>query len=161
MLHLIPALLHRLAYRLAHRLRKVWWRIAKPRLVGCRVLAFDADGRLLLVRHSYGSGKWMTPGGGIARGEDPAAAGARELQEETGCTLDRVRKVARVEEPLSGATNVVYIIAGRSQGTPKPNGHEIVEAQFFAPDALPQDMPPRLRVDLPGWVAAYDVETLS
>lgn len=154
MLHLIPAPLHRLAYRLAHALRKRWWRIARPRVTGCRMLAFDAEGRVLLVRHSYGSGKWMAPSGGMKPGEDPCDAARHELREEVNCTIDPMREIARVEEPLSGATNVVHIVAGPIQGTPKPNMREIVEARFFAPDALPQDMPAPLRAALPAWIRA-------
>ena len=74
MLHLIPAPAHRTVLRIAHGLRLRWWRMRKPRLAGCRVLALDREDRVLLVRHSYGSGKWMPPGGGLTRGEDALAA---------------------------------------------------------------------------------------
>ncbi len=154
MLHLIPAPLHRLAYRLADALRRRWWRIRRPRIRGCRVLAFDTTGRVLLVRHSYGPGKWMPPGGGLRRGEDPLLAGPRELREETGCRIEDAWQVTMVEEPLHGATNVVHVLAGRIIGTPKPDGREVVELAFFAPDALPEPMSDRLRRDLPGWLTA-------
>jgi 8-oxo-dGTP pyrophosphatase MutT (NUDIX family) len=154
MLHLIPKRLHRLAYRLAHALRRVWWRVARPRVSGCRVLAFDGEGRVLLVRHSYGSGNWMAPGGGLKRGEDPLPAAARELAEECGCRLEDAWRVALVEEPLNGATNAVHVIAGRAVGEAVPDGREVIDARFFAPEALPQPMSALLRRDLPGWLAA-------
>jgi 8-oxo-dGTP pyrophosphatase MutT (NUDIX family) len=154
MLHLIPASLHRQGYRLAHAIRKRWWRIRKPRTCGCRVLAFDAAGRVLLVRHSYGSGNWMAPGGGLGRGEEPLRAAGRELREETGCGLEGAWQLTLVEEPLHGATNVVHVVAGSASGTPVPDGREVVEARFFAPDALPQPMSDMLRRDLPGWLKA-------
>lgn len=154
MLHLIPKPLHRLAYRLAHGLRRVWWRVAQPRVSGCRILAFDEEGRVLLVRHSYGSGNWMAPGGGLKRGEDPLLTGSRELREETGCSLDGVWQVARVEEPLRGATNVVHVIAGHAIGAPAADGREVIEAAFFAADALPLPMSDLMRRDLPGWLRA-------
>lgn len=146
--------MHRAAYRLAHALRKVWWRIARPRVTGCRILAFDGEGRVLLVRHSYGSGNWMAPGGGLRRGEDPLLAGPRELQEEAGCALDGVWQVALVEEPLRGATNVVHVLAGQAVGAPVPDGREVIEAAFFVPDALPLPMSDLLRRDLPSWLRA-------
>jgi len=150
----MPKPLHRLAYRLAHAARRVWWRVARPRVSGCRVLAFDGEGRVLLVRHSYGTGNWMAPGGGLRRGEDPLRAGPRELREETGCALEGVWQVALVEEPLKGATNVVHVLAGRAVGAPVPDGCEIVEAAFFAPEALPLPMSGLLRRDMPGWLRA-------
>jgi 8-oxo-dGTP pyrophosphatase MutT (NUDIX family) len=154
MLHLIPAPLHRLAYRLAHGLRKIWWRARRPRVVGCRVLAFDKAGRVLLVRHSYGTGNWMAPGGGLRRGEDPLCAGARELREECSCELKDAWEVVLVEEPLQGATNQVHVLAGAVAGMPVPDGREVIEAAFFAPDALPARMSDLLRRDLPGWLKA-------
>ena len=154
MLHLIPKPLHRLAYRLAHAGRRVWWRLARPRVSGCRILAFDAEGCVLLVRHSYGTGNWMAPGGGLRRGEDPLRAGPRELSEETGCTLEGVWQVALVEEPLKGATNVVHVLAGQAVGLPVPDGREVIEAGFFAPEALPSPMSAPLGRDLPGWLRA-------
>jgi 8-oxo-dGTP pyrophosphatase MutT (NUDIX family) len=154
MLHLIPAPLHRTALRLAHALRKRWWRIRKPRIHGCRVLAFDAAGRVMLIRHSYGSGKWMAPCGGLARGEDPIAAALRELREETGCRLQQPREIALSEEPLSGATNAVHIVTGTIVDTPCVDGREVIEAAFFASDALPSDMPEQLAALLPAWLTA-------
>lgn len=155
MLHLIPAPLHRAALRLAHALRKRWWRVRAPRIAGCRVIALDERGRVLLVRHSYGSGAWMPPGGGLGRREAPMVAALRELVEETGCLLDGAIEVTRVSEQLHGAGNRVHVIAGRTMSTPAIDRREIIEAAFFALDALPDPMPPSLRRDLPGWVAAF------
>lgn len=155
MLHLIPPPLHRAALRLAHGLRKRWWWVRKPRLQGCRVLAIDSAGRVLLIRHSYGSGQWMAPGGGVRRGEAPVAAAVRELREEAGCMLATAVQVAVVVEPMHGARNAVHVIAGRATGQVRPDGREVIEAAFFALDALPGNMPAGLRAELPGWVAAY------
>lgn len=152
MFRLIPAPLHRLALRLAHALRKRWWRIARPRLRGCRILAFDDEGQVLLVRHSYGSGQWMTPGGGLRRGEAPLAGARRELREETGCALLDPVEVAVADEPLHGTTHAVHLIAGQAGDVLSPDGREVVEARFFATDGLPADMPRYLRARLPGWI---------
>lgn len=154
MLHLIPPPLHRAGLRLAHFLRKRWWRLRKPRLRGCRVLALDGQGRVLLVRHAYGSGKWMAPGGGLKRGEDPLMGAVRELGEETACRLTNPAQLIVSQEILQGAANTVHIVFGRTDDRPRPDGREIVEAAFFVPDALPEAMPPLLRLHLPDWVRA-------
>lgn len=155
MLRLIPAPLHRQLLRIAHGVRKLWWWVRRPRSEGCRVLAFEADGRLLLVRHSYGSGLWMPPGGGVKRREGAIAASMRELREETGCALRDGVEIAVVEERLHGASNRVHVIAGRTGDAPRPDGREVIEVRFFAVDAMPARMPAHLRRDLPGWVAAW------
>lgn len=152
MLHLIPAPLHRSALRLADRLRKRWWRLRKPLLLGCRVIAFDEAGRIMLIRHSYGSDKWMLPGGGIGRGEEPVAGAAREFREETGCTLTDARLVTITEDRLHGAINRVHVVCGYATGAPKPDGREIIALGFHAPDALPEDLAPLIASRIAGWL---------
>jgi 8-oxo-dGTP diphosphatase len=75
-------LLFRAAYRLAYRLLRVWWFVRRPSGRGAAVAVWH-DGQLLVVRTSYRP-ELDLPGGGIAPGETPLAAAARELREETG-----------------------------------------------------------------------------
>ena len=154
MLYLIPRPAHRAALRLAHGLRLRWWRIRKPRLRGCRVLVFDAEERLLLVRHSYGSAKWMPPGGGMARGEDPLAAAARELREETACRLHFATLLGLSSEHVGSTGTEVHVVSGSTQDEPRPDLREVIEARFFHVHALPEDMPRLFRERLPEWITA-------
>lgn len=148
----LPAPLHRVALRGAHGLRKTWWRVRRPNLEGCRILALDEAGRVLLVRHSYGRPDWMPPGGGLKRGEDPIPASLREFSEELGCALIDARLVDVVQDRLHGAGNKVHIVVGRCLDTPRPDLREITHAAFFAPDALPEDLMPALRGRIEVWV---------
>jgi 8-oxo-dGTP pyrophosphatase MutT (NUDIX family) len=152
----IPAPLHRAALRIVHALRTRWWRMHRPRIVGCRVLALNRAGRVLLIRHSYGSGDWMAPGGGIGRNEDPVAAAMRELREETACVLRRAREVAAVVENLHGASNEVHIVVGHVAGMAQADGREVIEARFFPLDALPRSLAGTLREEIPAWVNLYE-----
>lgn len=140
MIHLLPPALHRLLLRFAHRARHHWRRLAKRPIAGVSVIATDRAGRVLLVRHSYGPGVWALPGGGLARGEAPEAAAARELREELGCGFAGLEQVATIKETISGAPHTAYIFAGQLAGEPHPDGREVVEARFFAVDALPADL---------------------
>lgn len=128
-------------YRLAHRARVMVWRVWKPDVTGVRILALDIQGRVLLIRHSYGSHVWMPPGGGMRRGEDPLLAAARELVEETGLTLREARLISTNGENLHGAGHQVRVVLGLVDGMPKPDEREVLAASFFALDALPPDMP--------------------
>lgn len=153
-----PAPLHRLALRLAHQIRRQWWRIRKPVIHGCRVLALDQQGRVLLVRHSYGSGNWMPPGGGVKPGEDPLAAAAREFREEIGVVLEAPRLIAATHDAFHGADNVSYIIAGACSGAIAPDGREIVAAAFFAPGEWPEAMTDRLKESIEMWLEGGEEE---
>ncbi len=161
MLHLIPAPLHWAAYRAAHRLRLIWWRLCKPRIRGCRILAFDAAGRVLLVRHSYGSSRWMLPAGGLRRAEDPVIGAVRELAEETGLRLEGARLVMTLEEPLSGATNEIHLVTGLTQGRLKADSREVIAAEFFTPSDWPEPMPVSHLQCLDEWVTAAATARLA
>jgi 8-oxo-dGTP pyrophosphatase MutT (NUDIX family) len=43
---------------------------------------------VLVLKGWYGSNKWMLPGGGIHKGEEPLIAALRELKEETSVVLE-------------------------------------------------------------------------
>jgi 8-oxo-dGTP pyrophosphatase MutT (NUDIX family) len=152
-MHLIPAPLHRRLLRIVHRLRVHWWRWRRPQLVDCRVIALDGRGRVLLVRHSYGSGAWMLPGGGPRKGEAPLATAARELREETGCGIEGAIEIAA---PDAAANRVHYVVVGNTRSEPRADGREIVEAAFFASDALPQPSSRALAWRLTTSLAAYE-----
>lgn len=154
MLHLIPAPLHRLGLRIAHRLRKHWRRLTKKAGAGVSVIAVDAAGRVLLVRHGYGSGRWSLPGGGLGRGEAPEACARREMREELGCGLEDLQLVSRFDEQLYGATHRAFVFTASLAGEPRPDRREVVEIGWFRRDALPPGLAGpalrRLRLAFPG-----------
>lgn len=150
---LLPRALHIAGLRLAHAVRLRWWRFSGARIRGCRVLVLDADERVLLIRHSYGSGQWMLPGGGLSAHEDPETGAAREVSEETAVHLHRTVSLGRIDDPMS--RHETHLIAGWTRDlAPQADRREIIEAGFFALDALPDGIGPRLADQLRGWIRA-------
>ncbi len=137
MLHLIPAPVHRALYRLAHQLRRRWLRMVGGEVQGCSIIARDAEGRVLLVRHSYGSQAWSFPGGGMKKGEDVLAAASREFAEELRCGLIDPQHLGTLDEHFHGARNLAHVVTGLADGEPRPDMREVVEARFFALEAMP------------------------
>ncbi|MFU8871002.1 NUDIX hydrolase [Micromonospora sp. SL4-19] len=127
------------AFKLLYRIRRVYWRIAKPTTYGMKALIMhpvDAD-RVLLVQHSYGDRSlWSLPGGGYkpAR-ETPEQAARRECIEELGIELDSLALVLEEHLTTSGGKQG-YLKIVRLHATSDeicPNG-EISEARWAGVD---------------------------
>lgn len=137
MLQLIPAGLHRALYRAAHRVRHRLRQTFRLPIFGVSAVLSDEQGRVLLVRHSYGPESWALPGGGHRRSEDPGQAVRREISEELGLEIEGLELIFVAQETVSGAPHLASIFAGIVRGEPRPDGREVVAAQFFTLDALP------------------------
>ncbi|HWK40965.1 MAG TPA: NUDIX domain-containing protein [Croceibacterium sp.] len=148
MLRLIPPPLHRQLYRLAYFMRRRWLRLRGGTMHGCILIARDDRGGVLLVRHSYGSGSWQLPGGGVGRKEQPEHAIRREIAEELGCEVRDLASLGTVEQNYHGATNVVHVFTGGLNGWPQADGRELVKVRFFPADALPARMAASVRQQL-------------
>lgn len=135
---LLPPRAHRAILRVAERVRRLWWRVRRPRLRGCAIVARDDRGRVLMVRHTYRKcDEWQIPTGGVRRGELPEQAARRELAEEVGVTIGRLVAVHVEEFAMSGARNEVTVFAGLLSGDPFADEREIAEVRFADPDCLP------------------------
>ena len=125
-------------YRLAHGVRRRVFRLLNRHTRGAKVIAVNAAGEVLLVRNSYGRRHlWVLPGGAIGRGEEPAAAAARELREETGLTAGALLPLGTFETTEEGWRDTVHVFTTTCSGAPHGDGGEIAALGFFAPDALP------------------------
>ena|GEM_PF-1360857 len=118
-----------------------------------RVVVRDAEGRWLLVQ-----GKWRLwyddpgfslPGGGIQRGEDPAAAAVRELAEELGLHIEpgdlRPIGQTRVREYGIRYEAQLFMVTVPAGVPLKLEAREIVSARWYRPAELGHE---RLKPDV-------------
>ncbi len=134
---------------------------------GVRVIVFDDDDRLLMVRqHHEGRDIWMVPGGGIEEGETAVETAIREMKEETNVDVEVGRMIWHVEEvsPTRGQRFVNFFLAKIVGGELKlgsdPEFDEkhqrMREVRFVSQDEMQElenVFPPQLRDEL--WYLKY------
>lgn len=106
-----------------------------------RVAVLDGDAVLLARPVGADRPLWGTPGGAVEAGEDPDVAGARELEEETGLTVDPAdlvlfdaRTFAKFGEVQK--TSICYAVGARAvDGTPAPR-EEVTAVRYWTPAEL-------------------------
>jgi 8-oxo-dGTP diphosphatase len=102
-------------------------------------MIFDDEGRILLLEHVFrpDSG-WGIPGGFLARHEQPEEGLRRELREEIEIEVEDVSLL--FVRTLKRPGQVEIYFRARAIGTPKPSSFEIKKAEWFAVDALPEEL---------------------
>ncbi len=110
-------------------------------ILGVTLIPVTPDGKIVLVRR-HDSGKWALAGGMVDWGEDILNSAKRELKEETGLDLLKIKRLVGVysapdrdprihsiavsiEVEVDGEINIGDVL-------------EISEAQAFFPDDLPR-----------------------
>jgi ADP-ribose pyrophosphatase YjhB (NUDIX family) len=125
---------------------RAWWRVKRGMTLGVRGLACDAEGRVLLVRHTYRSG-WYLPGGGVESGQSALDAVVREMAEEGAVAATTAPALIGFYSNHAFHPNdhvAFYHLQSWRPCPPLDNG-EIAERGFFARDALPANASPGTR----------------
>ena len=97
----------------------------------------EIDGKVLLVRHTYGTakGRILLPGGYVQENELPTAAAERELLEET-CVSAKARSLFAMQfkaEQWCAVFKMDYI-----SGVPRSDGYENSEILLLTPEEAVQ-----------------------
>ncbi|HEX3244891.1 MAG TPA: NUDIX hydrolase [Chloroflexota bacterium] len=118
---------------------------AVPRkALGAAAVIFDAQGRVLLVKHTYGMLNWELPGGFAEADESPVDTATREVREETGLTVTASRLTGVYYEPASpgiGGEMVHFVFLCQTpdeRQAPRPAPPEIDRCEFWQVDNLPR-----------------------
>lgn len=126
--------------------------LLRLRTRGVKVMLFNPEGELLLIRNSYGDTRsFVLPGGGIGRREEPAEAAARELREEVGMTGANLRLLGTYESVAEGKRDTISLLEGSADAELREDGFEVAEAGWFPLDALPQGISPATRRRIGEW----------
>jgi len=132
-----------LAYKTIYHLIKLYWHIAKPNTFGSRIILQSNEDEILLVQHRS-DGKWYLPGGGVSKGESSQLAAIRELSEETGIALDveQLDPFDLYHSNLEGKNDHIIIYRATTDQKPSADLNEVVKAEFFSYNNLPDAVSP-------------------
>ncbi len=121
-------------------LRRWSVRLIEPRFtVSTGAVVLDERGRVLLLNHVFRTGHgWGIPGGFIGKGEQPDEALRRELREEVGLELESARLAFARTLKKQGQVEIVFRC--RARGPVRSRSLEVKSAEWFALDALPQEL---------------------
>jgi len=110
------------------------------RWLGANAAIFDGQGKILLVKHTYGQRNWELPGGVAEANESIVETALREAREETGLHVFAEYTTGIYYEPELDLLCFVFLCRPKD-GTldnVHPDNNEIGECRFWSPQALPR-----------------------
>jgi ADP-ribose pyrophosphatase YjhB (NUDIX family) len=118
---------------------------ATPKL-DVRGAAFDAEGRILMVREAMDNDRWTLPGGWADVNQTPAQCVAREVLEESGYVVRVVKLAACWDRAAQGhhpaglfSITKLFFLCEITGGAPTTS-LETSEVRFFAEAEVPADL---------------------
>jgi 8-oxo-dGTP diphosphatase len=107
---------------------------------GTSIIPILPDGRIVLIRRRD-DGRWSLPGGMVDWGEDIPNTVRRELMEETGLDLVKIRRLVGVYSAPDRDPrihSICVVVEAEVQGTMEVKDTlEVMEIQAFSPNSLP------------------------
>ena len=111
----------------------------KHKGIGAAAFILDDEGRVLLVKHTYGHLNWELPGGGAEEHESPVETALREVREETGLLVAARHTTGYYYAPDNDSLHFVFWCERvDASAVPISDQAEISECRFWPPDALPR-----------------------
>lgn len=109
-----------------------------PKTFGVKAL-IEHDGKLLMIRNTYGTRHWTLPGGGIKKHETPENAARRETKEEVGIDLGQLLYLGKYFSTRHYTQDTVYCFYAKAVNVNfKIDEGEIAEAKWFSISEMPQ-----------------------
>jgi ADP-ribose pyrophosphatase YjhB (NUDIX family) len=107
--------------------------------LGAAAVVLDGQGRVLLVKHSYGPLNWELPGGAAEPDESITETALREVREETVLRVAAGRLTGVYYDPAVDMHHFVFACRRLDEAQqPRPTSEEVTACAFLPPEALPR-----------------------
>lgn len=110
------------------------------KLMGAAAVIVNDEGKVLLVKHSYGRNNWDLPGGKSESDESAEGTAAREVLEEIGVQVEIGALTGVYYDSEYDMHHFVFLATIRDDQQPKPSSDEIEELGYYALNDLPRPM---------------------
>jgi ADP-ribose pyrophosphatase YjhB (NUDIX family) len=115
--------------------------IIRHPIAGTSIIPILPDGRIVLIQRRD-NGKWSLPGGMVDWGEDIATSVQRELAEETGLSLVKIRRLVGVYSAPDRDPrfhSICIVVEAEVDGNLQAQDTlEVMDVQAFLPTEIPQ-----------------------
>lgn len=100
------------------------------------------EGKMLLIKQTYGPKNWTYPGGFLHQGEKAEIGLRREVYEEVGLVLTRVKLIEKAKDTRQKRNIIVYRFYGEAKTNEVvPDKVEVSEAQWVAQEEVRRHVP--------------------
>lgn len=121
---------------------RLYWFIFRPKTSGVKCV-IENNGKILTIRNVYGKRRWTFPGGTINKNETPENAVRREIKEEVRLDIVDIRFLGDFLSEVEYKKDRIYCFSAKSsQAELNIRKSEILEANWFLPNELPQPFGP-------------------
>lgn len=133
----------RLAIKYLYPLARLYWFLFRPKTFGAKLVIQNGND-ILMVRHTYGSGGWTFPGGGIKYGETPEDAAKREAREELGIEVKNLKSIGVLLTTDEYKRDTIHCFSASVENRDlKIQKEEILEAKWFSRDNILDNIRPQ------------------
>lgn len=108
--------------------------------MGAAAIILDLEGKVLLVKHSYGRCNWEIPGGKSEPNESAQETASREVLEETGLAVQVGQLTGIYYEPQYDMHHFAFLCTPTNDSSPTSSSPEILECNYFSIADLPKPM---------------------